>query len=733
MLEPPNTSLGARLPHRSSTYSQTQLPLLRSPFHLILPFSLLLACTLAGCTNHDSLNDDARTPQQREVERVCDSIRDLAPSSPRAALGAYHAVQSRQYAAGDSLIERTLAKTAAAVYVFMDMEDSARIAFARSRALIGPDGDVRDRIDLLVYEGVLLHGRFKIDSALAVLDRALELARPLNDTLRIAMIEANTGMVVSSKGNFRRATRLYLRAVQVYESLGKKRNAATIYGNLGLVYSRLGDVPRAIEYLEKAAAINTQIGSRGDLARDKANLGVEYKNLGQFDKAEAAYRASLTVAREIDEVMLTAQNLYNLGNMLMTIGRVRESREILTQCIDLCEEKGISYGTMLASIAMGELAIKEGRADEGITALERSLVAMRASGMLYETMSLHDILSAAYAADGRYREAYTHNRSYTAMRDSIFGSSSTEAVQLLEAEHKLERAELENTRLVAARELAELQVRQQHTTVISTIIIAVLLTVLLVVLVIAWRAKTRTLRLVEEQKQIIERTSEQLVESNNLKAMLLDVITHDLVGPLSTIRGSAELLAEQPDNAALVDIIRRASAHVDDVAANATALSRVAVDEDVPTKPLSVALLVDTVFDEYADFLHRAGIETENRLDRTLVVHANPVLVEVFRNFTSNAIRYAAEGRLLVVDALLAADAVTIRFADRGVTIPPDKRQAVFDRRYQLDPNRRLGSGLGLAIVHRILHAHGGTAWVEPNTPTGNIFCIRLPHDPADA
>lgn len=721
---------GRTLPRDCRTTNQTPLLFRRPPLHLILPLFLLLACTQAGCIDGESSNDDVRTPQQREVERVCDSIREVAPRNPRAALGEYHAMQSRLHAEEDSMIKLLLTKTAAAVYVFMDMEDSARLAFTRGRALMNDDGHVGDRIDLLVYEGVLLHGRLKIDSAMMVLEKALELALPLNDTLRIAMIEANTGMVVSAKGNFRRATRLYLRAVQVYESLGKKRNTAALYGNLGLVYSRLGDGQRAIEYLGRAAVINMEIGSRADLARDMANLGVEYKNLGQIAEAERAYRASLEIGRELDDVVLIAQNLYNLGNMLMNVDRVRESRELLMQCRDLCNEKGIAYGTMLASIAMGELAIKEGRRDEGIAALERSLITLNAHDMLHETMMLHDLLSDAYARQGRYREAHAHNRSYTTLRDSLFGSSSAEAVQLLEAEYRIERAEHDTEQAVKERELAETRLRQQRTQLFSIVIISVLLTVLLVVLVIAWRAKTRTLAIVEEQKRIIERTSDQLGESNNLKAMLLDVITHDLVGPLSTIRGSAELLAEQPDNTALVDIIQRASAHVDDVAANATALSRVAVDEDVPKKPLPVAQLVDTVFQEYADFLRKAGIEAENRLDRALVVHANPVLVEVFRNFTSNAIRYAAEGRQLVVDAQSAADAITIRFADRGVTIPPDKRKAVFDRRYQLDPNRRLGSGLGLAIVHRILHAHGGTAWVEPNTPTGNIFCIRLSQSP---
>jgi len=55
------------------------------------------------------------------------------------------------------------------------------------------------------------------------------------------------------------------------------------------------------------------------------------------------------------------------------------------------------------------------------------------------------------------------------------------------------------------------------------------------------------------------------------------------------------------------------------------------------------------------------------------------------------------------------------------------RRIAVFERRTQLENGKKRGRGLGLAIVKRIATAHDGSAWVEPNAPQGNRFCLRIP------
>jgi len=67
---------------------------------------------------------------------------------------------------------------------------------------------------------------------------------------------------------------------------------------------------------------------------------------------------------------------------------------------------------------------------------------------------------------------------------------------------------------------------------------------------------------------------------------------------------------------------------------------------------------------------------------------------------------------------------------DRGIGIPADQLDRIWERFYQVDGSstRRFGGvGLGLAIVRNILKAHGGRIWVESQQGVGSTFHFLLP------
>lgn len=85
---------------------------------------------------------------------------------------------------------------------------------------------------------------------------------------------------------------------------------------------------------------------------------------------------------------------------------------------------------------------------------------------------------------------------------------------------------------------------------------------------------------------------------------------------------------------------------------------------------------------------------------------------------------------------------VRISVTDSGAGIGPEERQRIFDKFYRAkDAADRKGSGLGLPIAKRMVEAHGGKIWVEPEpaqkedshatAPTGaqggTIFTFEIP------
>ena len=120
-------------------------------------------------------------------------------------------------------------------------------------------------------------------------------------------------------------------------------------------------------------------------------------------------------------------------------------------------------------------------------------------------------------------------------------------------------------------------------------------------------------------------------------------------------------------------------------------------------------------------------MELEINVPRNIIINANPLIGEVFKNYISNAIKYASDGKRIVIEAELEEPTLVVSVKDSGKTIPAASRVSVFERRTQLGEGKKKGRGLGLAIVKRIASAHDGDVWVEPNTPQGNSFCLRIP------
>ena len=219
----------------------------------------------------------------------------------------------------------------------------------------------------------------------------------------------------------------------------------------------------------------------------------------------------------------------------------------------------------------------------------------------------------------------------------------------------------------------------------------------------------------------------ELSESDNLKELLLDIITHDLRNPAATIFSFSELAQKSSPGNKVIDLIHSSSERLIKVLENTTVLTHATFGEKVPKVGLNLFDCVAEVVDDLTISIQTSKMELELDIPKRLKVLANPLITEIFKNYISNATKYARDGKKILVEAVEEEESILVSVKDFGKTIPKEDRMHVFERNVQLAKENKRGRGLGLAIVKRIAAAHGGEAWVEPNTPQGNKFCLRIP------
>lgn len=124
-------------------------------------------------------------------------------------------------------------------------------------------------------------------------------------------------------------------------------------------------------------------------------------------------------------------------------------------------------------------------------------------------------------------------------------------------------------------------------------------------------------------------------------------------------------------------------------------------------------------------------------------------LEEVFQNLLDNAVSHTPRGGAITVRLRVPQAAgtvahgrgrdprqqedktVVVRVHNTGSFIPLEDQPRIFERFYQVDKARTRngdGMGLGLAIAQEIVHAHGGTIFVESTPETGTTFVVAFSH-----
>ncbi|HEY7402177.1 MAG TPA: ATP-binding protein [Candidatus Angelobacter sp.] len=214
-------------------------------------------------------------------------------------------------------------------------------------------------------------------------------------------------------------------------------------------------------------------------------------------------------------------------------------------------------------------------------------------------------------------------------------------------------------------------------------------------------------------------------------------VSHELRTPLTSIRGYAETLLESDgalnDNAReFLDVIRRNAERMGRLTEDLLVLARVESGEDkLDLKAHPARDLVSEAASSLQENARTAGVELMVEEVSDWVVMADAYAVhQVFGNLISNALRYAQNGKKIVIGAQEKPDGIEFFVRDFGPGIASEHLPRIFERFYRVDKARSResgGTGLGLAIVKHIVLNHGGSVHVESAVGHGSTFFFLLP------
>jgi len=139
--------------------------------------------------------------------------------------------------------------------------------------------------------------------------------------------------------------------------------------------------------------------------------------------------------------------------------------------------------------------------------------------------------------------------------------------------------------------------------------------------------------------------------------------------------------------------------------------------------------IINEVEDAFITEIYENMVVFENRIPKDLaIVSDRTLLVTIFNNLVSNAIKYGVKGGSIVISAAEADNLVRFSVYNDGVSIAEEDKSKLFKKfsRLEKEHDKKIkGTGLGLFIIKDIIENLGGSIRVETND-NGNEFIFEI-------
>lgn len=249
------------------------------------------------------------------------------------------------------------------------------------------------------------------------------------------------------------------------------------------------------------------------------------------------------------------------------------------------------------------------------------------------------------------------------------------------------------------------------------------------------RARVNTQLKLKRLSDAYQSTISDLRTSQQLQANFVQIISHDLRGPLTNLRMAHHLLRDVlKDSESARSVLESAELSVNEMNVLIRTFLDVAVAQNgqLEVRPdcLNVSVHLKRVVDQYALPAQRKQISVQLEPSEHAVVADGRLFGQIASNLISNAVKYTPKGSTVQVWTEMRGERVRICVADQGPGIPDAERGRLFRMFGKLTARPTGGessTGLGLWIVKTLVEAQRGDVGVECPTDGGSVFFVELP------
>jgi serine/threonine protein kinase/tetratricopeptide (TPR) repeat protein len=331
------------------------------------------------------------------------AFRDL--SDPQKANAASYEARQLFAAAGDRFGEARALRNIGAVLMDQGDLDSAKKAFQESLQIHREVGNKAGEAAQLSSIARILEYQKQIAEARQAHERSLALSREIGDKAAVGIALRNIATLEFDTGELTNAKLHYQQGMAIAREIGNQSEVARNLGGLATVVWAEGDLQAAKRMRQESLAIHRRLGEKNSYAGALMNLAMIQLSSGELTAAQRLFLEAQQVFTSTENQRGVAYAVFCLGQILEEQADLAGAKRNFEDALAMRQKAGDQGYLTDTRLALGTVAMEEGRESEGEAAARRAIEEYRTQGDVDNELSAVGILVRALLEQKKIADA----------------------------------------------------------------------------------------------------------------------------------------------------------------------------------------------------------------------------------------------------------------------------------------------------------------------------------------
>jgi signal transduction histidine kinase/Tfp pilus assembly protein PilF len=540
------------------------------------------------------------------------------------------------------------------------------------------------------------------ESAIDTHTKALELARKYKMEDREMYSYNNLGIIFDKLDIYDKALENYFRCLELARKNHVQDVEITTLNNIGVSYGKLKNFVESLNYFKEAHELEMKLGQDG-LNEIYVNIGLTYIDLDDHEQAKKVFQEM--IGKKDNTPPIYIASLRGLSRCYLLDNETQKCIYYAIQARDLAAKNQIRDQQSDSYYLIAAAKFKEGHLESALQNCNMSIDLAKQIRSHSNLNQSFDLQSKIFEKLGDFKKSKEALSLSVAYKDSIFNQSFTENFKNIHL--KLEKEKNSSILNAKDRKIAE----QELVTLIS-LVVGIALLIITFILIFFFRINSQKNKVISSYAQDLEKRVNERTE--RLKNVIAEMDTyiyrtsHDIKGPLATLKGLTELAIHDTKNS--MDYLTRLTGVIDklfDIINRVTLISKIH-NHEVSWKEVSLEELFDFAIQAMAKTSNFRSVRIEKRLEVKTIKTDVDILSIAINNIISNVYRYIHNKRepILIIESKSHGNYISISIKDNGVGFDPRIREKAFELFVHGEGDT--GAGLGLHLSKLAVEKAGG-------------------------